>query len=153
MGLMDAATAPRILGKAAIVRLFGREIRRRRLSYRLSLAGLAARTGLTANFIGTIELGKRDPSLSTVLALARAFEAPPGELLTNVDGLGPAGLEVGRLFDAAPELVKATLLPFLRSVAGGLRESSEHSRMNEAGSLERPKNEDGDARDREEDLA
>ena len=70
---------------------FCREVRRRRLALGLTLEQLAERSGLTPNYIGAVELGKRDPSLSTVLALARGFKVPPGEMLGSAPGLTPDG--------------------------------------------------------------
>jgi transcriptional regulator with XRE-family HTH domain len=56
---------------------FGKEVRRRREALGLTLEELAERAGLTPNYVGTVETGKRDPSLSTVLALAKGLRVPP----------------------------------------------------------------------------
>lgn len=60
---------------------FGREVRRRRGAAGITLEQLAERSGLSASYIGTIENGKRNPSLSIILALAKGFNVNPGELL------------------------------------------------------------------------
>ena len=89
---------------------FGQEVRRRREGDELTLDALAERTGLTPNYIGSIELGKRDPSLSTVLALAKGLGIRPGELFGTIDELNPSAEEVAQLFDQMnPEGQKAVL--------------------------------------------
>ena len=60
---------------------FGREIRRRRETLGMTLEQLAESSKLTPNYIGTIENGKRDPSLSVVLDLAKGLNIRPSELL------------------------------------------------------------------------
>jgi transcriptional regulator with XRE-family HTH domain len=95
---------------------FGREVRRRREALGLTLEQLAESSELTPNYIGTIENGKRDPSLSTVLALARGLRVPPAELFGGVEDLTPAATEAGRLFDAAPPEVQEAVLQILRAV-------------------------------------
>ena len=96
---------------------FGREIRRRRESLGLTLEQLAERAGLTPNYIGAIELGKRDPSLSTILGLARGLGAEPGELFGTVPNLGPAATEMARLFDQTVPDIQEAVLQILRSCA------------------------------------
>lgn len=93
---------------------FGREIRRRRLALGLSLAELSERVGLTPNFIGTIEKGLRNPSVSTIRSLARGLEAPPAEFFTRAQGLAPPGLEAARMFEGVPILVKPSLFELMR---------------------------------------
>ncbi len=87
---------------------FGQEIRRRRRSLGMTIEELAERSGLTPNYVGTIEIGQRDPSLSTVVALARGLSVAPAELVGGVQRLSPSALEAARLFDlASPELQDA----------------------------------------------
>jgi transcriptional regulator with XRE-family HTH domain len=59
---------------------FGREVRRLRLARGLTVEQLAQRCSLTPNHIGSVENGKRAPSLFTILALASGLGVPPGEL-------------------------------------------------------------------------
>ncbi len=96
---------------------FGREIRRRREALGLTLEQLAEASKLTPNYIGTIENGKRDPSLSTVLALSRGLRILPAELFGGVDGMSAPATEAGLLFDGAPEDVQDAMLALLRSVS------------------------------------
>jgi transcriptional regulator with XRE-family HTH domain len=70
--------------------LFGAELRRRRESLGMTLEELAARAGLTPNYVGTIEMGKRDPSLSTIVELAKGLDISPGEFFPSRPGLSPS---------------------------------------------------------------
>jgi len=96
---------------------FGTEIRRRRLALGMTLEQLAESSGLTPNYIGTIENGRRDPSLSTVLALAKGLRVPPAELFGGVEDLSAAATEAGLLFESAPPEVQEAVLQLLRSVS------------------------------------
>ncbi len=58
----------------------GTELRRRRMSANLTLDYIAQRSGLTPNYIGTIELGKRDPSVSSLIKIAHAFNCEVSDL-------------------------------------------------------------------------
>lgn len=79
---------------------------------------LAERTELTPNYIGTIENGKRDLSLSTLVSLAHGLDVPVGELLGPPPPLSESALEFARLFDkTGPEFRQAMLL-MLRSLMG-----------------------------------
>jgi transcriptional regulator with XRE-family HTH domain len=93
---------------------FGREVRRRRVALGLTLEELAERSGLTPNYIGTVENGRRDPSLSTVLALAKGLGAPAGELLGGAGELGPVSSEAATLLDALSPELRAVVLELLR---------------------------------------
>jgi transcriptional regulator with XRE-family HTH domain len=55
------------------VRAFGAEVRRRRESLGWTLPELAKRSGLTSNYIGSVEIGLRDPSMSTLVKIAKGF--------------------------------------------------------------------------------
>jgi transcriptional regulator with XRE-family HTH domain len=83
----------------------------------LTLEQLAERSGLTPNYIGTIENCRRDPSLSTILALARALGAPPGELLGGIGEMSPVAIETARLIEAAPPEVQVAVLELLRVIS------------------------------------
>src|SRR5689334_7349515 len=95
---------------------FGREVRRRRTARNLTLEQFANSSGLTPNFIGTVENGKRDPSLSTILALAKGLRATPGELFGSMPDITVAAEEAGRLYDRAPPQVQKAILAILRSM-------------------------------------
>ncbi|NUQ75954.1 MAG: helix-turn-helix transcriptional regulator [Polyangiaceae bacterium] len=95
---------------------FGHEVRRRRQSLNLSLAEFAERVGLSSNFIGTIENGMRNPSVSTILSLAKGLDAPPAELISEAYGLGPLGLEAARLVSAVRPAVQKCLMRLLKLI-------------------------------------
>lgn len=95
---------------------FCTEIRRRRLAAGLTLEQLAERSGLTPNYIGTIENGKRDPSLSTVMSIAVGLSVQPGELFGGVPGLTPAGMEAAQLFEKVPPELQGAVSGLLRAV-------------------------------------
>ncbi|MBX3258829.1 MAG: helix-turn-helix transcriptional regulator [Labilithrix sp.] len=92
---------------------FGDEVRRRREALGWTLEQLAERSKLSPNYIGTVENGRRDPSLSTVLALAKGLRVAAGELLGPVKDLSPAAYEVGRAYDASPEDVQDLVVRLL----------------------------------------
>jgi transcriptional regulator with XRE-family HTH domain len=97
------------------VQAFGAEARRRRESLGWTLSDLATRSGLTPNYLGSVELGIRDPSLSTMEKIANGFDVPLMELL-GTDELSPAALEFVRLLkEAKPDVQEAIglLLTFL----------------------------------------
>lgn len=88
----------------------GQEIRRRREARGLTLDMLAETAELTPNYIGSVEIGKRDPSLSTILALAKGLDIRPGELFGTIAELSQPAEEAARLFDTmTPEMQKAVL--------------------------------------------
>jgi transcriptional regulator with XRE-family HTH domain len=89
------------------VQTFGAEVRRRREALGWALPELAKRSGLTQNYIGAVELGLRDPSLSTIMKLAKGFDVPLWELLGS-EGMSPEALEFVRLFEGAlPDVQEA----------------------------------------------
>lgn len=95
---------------------FGKEVRRRRKALGMTIEQLAERSGLTPNYVGTVEIGDRDPSLSTLAALARGLGVNPSELLGGPDRLTPAGVEVARLFEGVNADVQEAVLRLLRAV-------------------------------------
>jgi transcriptional regulator with XRE-family HTH domain len=95
---------------------FGREVRRRRKALSLTLEQLAEKSGLTPNYIGTVENGRRDPSLSTILSLAQGLGIAPGELLGGVGELSPRAIESARLLDSTSPEVQGALLDLLRTL-------------------------------------
>jgi transcriptional regulator with XRE-family HTH domain len=95
---------------------FCREVRRRREALGLTQDELAGRSGLTPNYIGTIENGKRDPSLSTMQAIAKGLGLPLGELLGPLPEFSTSAHEMARLFEASNGELQTALLAFLRGV-------------------------------------
>jgi transcriptional regulator with XRE-family HTH domain len=91
----------------------GAEIRRRRQALGWSLEELAHRCGLSWRYLSSVEGDKRDPSLSTIEAIATALGAEPGELL-GLKALAPAGIEAGKLFVGLPADAQETVLRLMR---------------------------------------
>ena len=94
----------------------GNEIRRRREALNWTLPDLAERAGLTPNYIGTIEKGQRDPSVSTLRAIAHGLGIELGELFGQVPEVSPAAMEIATLSDMVPrevqQAVRAILVAF-----------------------------------------
>jgi transcriptional regulator with XRE-family HTH domain len=83
----------------------------------LTLEQLAERSSLTPNYIGTVENGRRDPSLSTVLALAKGLGVPAGELLGSTGEQGTTSSEAAALLESLSPDHQAALLELLRVLA------------------------------------
>ena len=98
----------------------GREIRRRRKAQGLTLERLGEAAGLTPNYIGNIEAGQRDPSLSSMIRLARAFDSPIGELL-GMPEMSADSIEAARLLSVLPAEVREPVVNALRALAEVLR--------------------------------
>ena len=67
----------------APTKLFGKNLRRLRLSAALSQDELAARAGLHRTYISSVERGNRNISLESIFALAHALKCDPAELLSS----------------------------------------------------------------------
>ena len=94
----------------------GRELGRRRQARGLSLDGLGEAAGLTPNYVGSIELGRRDPSLSTMIRIAQAMGSEIGELL-GLPGMTADAIEAARLLSTLPGQVRAPLVNALQALA------------------------------------
>lgn len=94
---------------------FGHEIRRRRKALEMTIEQLAEKAGLTPNYLGTLEVGRRDPSLSTVLALAKGLGVPPAELFGGPGKMSPEALEAARLFDGVSAELQDIVVRLLRT--------------------------------------
>ena len=64
--------------------LIGKNIKKYRLSNNLRQEDLAEKTGLTANYIGLIERGKKTPSLDAFISILNALEASADIVLSGV---------------------------------------------------------------------
>jgi transcriptional regulator with XRE-family HTH domain len=96
---------------------FGAEVRRRRKAQGLTLEQLAERSGLTFSYLSTVETGKRDPSLSTMRALATALGVALGDLLEPAVDISDQAQTVARLFKVAPPEVQHGVLLILGACA------------------------------------
>jgi len=107
---------PRVNPIASQLEGFGREIRRRRQALGVTLEDLARASGLTPNYLGSIELGKRDPSLSTIEAIAKGLKVSVGEILGGSRDLSPSGLEAATLYDASAPDVRSAVSDILHAM-------------------------------------
>lgn len=96
---------------------FGAELRRRRHELNLSLEQFAERAGLTPNFIGSIEKGQRDPSLSTLTKLAQGLGISVRVLLGTETSLSPEAEEFAKMFSDTLPQVQVGQLMILRVAA------------------------------------
>jgi transcriptional regulator with XRE-family HTH domain len=104
------------MDRAERLNAFGREVRRRRHAQGMTLDALGAAADLTPGYIGTIEAGQRDCSLSTMEKLAAGLGAPLGELLGMPD-MSPDAIEAARLLSALPFEVREPIVGALRALA------------------------------------
>lgn len=68
-----------------VKRVLGERVRAQRLSLALTQEKLAERSGLSRNYIGGIEQGRRNVAAFNLVRLAVALEVDPGDLLPNLD--------------------------------------------------------------------
>lgn len=66
-----------------IAKQLGQTVRRLRTAEGISQIVLAEKAGLTHNFVGEIERGEGQASVTTLVKLAAAFGLKGGELLTK----------------------------------------------------------------------
>lgn len=66
---------------------FGQILRRLRGEKKISQEKLALMTGLDRTYISLLERGMRQPTLKTMLLLARALGVSSGQLITDVETL------------------------------------------------------------------
>jgi len=66
---------------------FGQAVRELRKERGLSQEELGHRSGLHRNYVGGIERGELNPTLTSILSLARAFEIRSSILLERAEGL------------------------------------------------------------------
>ena len=98
--------------------LVGERVRRARAESGLSLGAVAAQAGIGKGSLSEIEHGQRNPTLSTLYALARALGTPLSHLLDDRRGAQVASpgivarlLDVRQEADATVEVFALTLTP------------------------------------------
>jgi transcriptional regulator with XRE-family HTH domain len=69
------------MDKSKILMEFGNNVRAERSRKRLSQEELAEKAALNANYVGQIERGEYNPTLITILKLAKALEIDINKLL------------------------------------------------------------------------
>jgi transcriptional regulator with XRE-family HTH domain len=73
-----------------VTEAFATVLRNRRTDAGLTQAELALRSGLHTNFISRLELGKTQPTLESLIALARAMEVGAADLVRDTESLTTA---------------------------------------------------------------
>jgi len=71
------------LDRRQVLRSLGTQVRRVRLERGMRQEDLAVALGLSVAYVSLIERGRRNPPITTVLALAEALNASPTELLVR----------------------------------------------------------------------
>src|SRR3546814_16868364 len=79
-----------------------------RRQYQFSLEQLSQRTGLTKSYLSTLERGVSEPSISTVLKLAQAYEIGVSQLIGTGEGGESEAISVVRRNERAPPIGKAS---------------------------------------------
>jgi transcriptional regulator with XRE-family HTH domain len=64
---------------------FGRVLRRLRLEANLSQEELGLEAGLQRNYISSLELGEKHPSITSIFKLASALQIKPSKLIALVE--------------------------------------------------------------------
>lgn len=72
-----------------LVRTLSDNLRRLRGEHKLSQEALAARCGLHRTYIGSIERGERNATLSSLEAIAKSFGVPVASLLSKDTNINP----------------------------------------------------------------
>jgi transcriptional regulator with XRE-family HTH domain len=95
---------------------FGREVRRRRTAIGMSLEALSEASDLTPKYIRSIEAGRRNPSLLSMLAIARGLDTPLGEML-GLPHIPAEAIEAWRLLCALPDDSRLAAVSLVRALA------------------------------------
>jgi len=75
---------------------FGRTVRQLRHALGISQEALADRANIHRTYIGGIERGERNPTLTTIVRLAEALRVPPARLLGTAGPEELGGADEGR---------------------------------------------------------
>jgi transcriptional regulator with XRE-family HTH domain len=79
----------------------------------LTLDQLAERSGLSPHYLSTLENDRRDPHLSTLMAVAKALRVSPAELLGDARVQEPG---MSTLFERAPTDAQTAVTTLLRLI-------------------------------------
>lgn len=70
--------------RSAILQRFGQNLRRLRTERAWTQEQLAEKAGCHPNYVGGLERGERNPTLTTLLAVSRALQRQPAEMLAGL---------------------------------------------------------------------
>lgn len=71
--------------KISTSQAFGHVLRRQRIERGLSQEALALEAGIQRNYVSLIELGKNQPTVTTIFKLSGALSIKPAKLIQMVD--------------------------------------------------------------------
>lgn len=94
----------------AILKTLGETVRRCRKARQLSIDALAEQCGLSPNYIGSIELGRRDISFSTLRTLAQAFGVAPKDVLSPPPPISQNAADAVRWFEASTPAMRKAMM-------------------------------------------
>ncbi len=100
--------------KDVVVPNLGEKLKRWRLEANLSQAALGERASLSSGYVGLIERGDRDPSMTVVCALLNALGVGPAVFFAD-EGVSPRTYEFETLFKGAPMEVRQAVLLLLKA--------------------------------------
>ena len=65
--------------------MLGRELRKARMKAKLTQEQLAAKAGLTREYVSILENNRRSPTVDTLFALCKALRVKPSNLIRRVE--------------------------------------------------------------------
>lgn len=74
---------------------FGKLVRRLRIASGLSQEALADQAEIHRTYVGGIERGERNPTLTMIVRLAEALKVPPSKLLEDDEAAEPEVADAG----------------------------------------------------------
>jgi transcriptional regulator with XRE-family HTH domain len=99
---------------------FGTEVRRIRKLRKLSIEDLAERSKLSANYVGGIEMNRRDPSMSTVKALSKGLGVSMADLFQDTpDSVSPSAMQLAKAFERIRPNLQEVIMNLVVSLASG----------------------------------
>lgn len=91
----------------------GETVRRLRKTKRLSIDELAKQCELSPNYLGSIELGRRDISFSTLRVLAHFFGVKPCDVLAPPPHISQNAAHAVRIFEASTPAMRTAIIAIL----------------------------------------
>jgi transcriptional regulator with XRE-family HTH domain len=73
------------MAKDSVLVALGKRVRALRKEAKLTQEELAARSGLSTNYVGEVERGQRNPGITALVALARGLEVTVTRLLEGIE--------------------------------------------------------------------
>ncbi len=95
----------------------GARLRARRQARGWSQAKLAESVGVTPNYVGILERGEKLPTLDTLVALSRALDVSPADLLDDDRGGDPWIDDIVAVAKSVRQSRRAVALAVLRAIA------------------------------------